>query len=308
MTAPPPPPAELVDGLTELRLEHGPLRFPAWAAGDPAAPLVLCLHGFPDAPWTWRRQLPALAEAGYYAVAPTIRGYAPSAAPADPVYKLDACATDVTAWADALGAARFHLVGHDWGAIIAYWAATAAPERVATLSTLAVPPTWRFMASTLRVPRQLLKSWYVFAFQGRGLSVAAASRGDHALLKRLWRDWSPNYALSDLEWRALQTQFAQPGVTANALRYYQQNLSPAWMLSPSGGAPAGLPIQAPTLAITGADDGCVDTRIYDHAFRPGDFAGALRIERLVGAGHFAQLEQPDQVTALLLDGLSRATL
>ena len=104
-----------------LTLKAGPLSFSAHAAG--AGPIVLLVHGFPDHAHSWRFQLPVLAEAGYRAVAPTLRGYEPSSQPADADYHIVRMAEDVVAWIDDLGGEPVHLVGHDWGAIIAYAAA-----------------------------------------------------------------------------------------------------------------------------------------------------------------------------------------
>lgn len=120
------------DGLpaaTERRLQVGPLTFTAYEMG--AGPLVLLLHGFPDGPETFRHQLPALAAAGYRAVAVTLRGYEHSSLPPDGSVRVADLAADVFGWMDAMDEARAHLIGHDWGATIAYAAAKLRPERVA---------------------------------------------------------------------------------------------------------------------------------------------------------------------------------
>src|SRR3954453_9658907 len=99
-------------------LHHGALSFSALEQGS--GPLVLCLHGFPDHARTFRAQLPAFAEAGLHAVAPMMRGYEPASQPADGDYHVLRIAEDVIAWLDELGADRAHVVGHDWGAFVAY--------------------------------------------------------------------------------------------------------------------------------------------------------------------------------------------
>src|SRR6185295_2273665 len=113
------------------------IQFATLEAGD--GPLVLCLHGFPDHPRSFRHQLPALAAAGYRAIAPTMRGYAPSAIPADGLYQTAVLGEDVVAWMDALGCDDAIVFGHDWGAIAAYAAALAAPDRVRKLVVDAMP-------------------------------------------------------------------------------------------------------------------------------------------------------------------------
>lgn len=123
-----------------LELEVGPHTFSARSAGPADGDLVLLLHGFPQSSWEWHRQIDALAAAGYRAVAPEQRGYSAGARPesiAD--YTIDALVGDVIGMADALNAGRFHLVGHDWGAIVAWHVAAAHPDRLDSLTTVSVP-------------------------------------------------------------------------------------------------------------------------------------------------------------------------
>ena len=119
-------------------LTVGPLVFTALEAGT--GPLVLLIHGFPDGPETYSHQLTALAEAGFHAVAVTLRGYEDSSRPSDASYRIVDLAADVAGWMNALGETQAHLVGHDWGATIACAAAVSSPERVKTLTMIAVPP------------------------------------------------------------------------------------------------------------------------------------------------------------------------
>ena len=114
--------------------------FTARADGPPDGPLVLLLHGFPQTSWEWHHQLPALGAAGYRAVAPDQRGYSPGARPVGvDAYAIDELVADVVALADVLGAARFHLVGHDWGAIVAWHVAATHPGRLDSLTVVSVP-------------------------------------------------------------------------------------------------------------------------------------------------------------------------
>ena len=118
-------------------VEANGLRIAYLEAGK--GPLVLLLHGFPDTAHTWDRALPALADAGFRAVAPFMRGYHPTAIPADGAYDSDTLAADAVALITALGEEQAIVVGHDWGASAAYGAATIAPERVKKLVVLAIP-------------------------------------------------------------------------------------------------------------------------------------------------------------------------
>lgn len=259
---------------------------------------MLLLHGFPDHARTFRFQLATLAEAGYRAVAPMLRGYEPSSQPADRDYSTTALASDVLAWLDQLGTERAHLVGHDWGAAVAYLVAALTPQRLLSLTTVATPPPARFRQGLLKVPRQLLNSWYALLFQVPGLSDAWVERHDWQLIHRLWRKWSPSYELPDAEWEALVATLSAPGVKQAVLGYYRTNLVAQLTARPTTFA-------VPTLAVSGAEDGCGDPRLFDLSVRPEDFPAGVAVHRIGRAGHFAHLEQPDQFNTLLLNWIDR---
>ncbi len=260
------------------------------------------MHGFPDSPATFRHQVGPLVEAGYRVIIPTLRGYEPSSQPTDGDYSLIALADDVVGWLDHLGVDRAHLVGHDWGAVIAYVVAARNAERLLSLTTLAIPPLARIPASLRNVPRQLLRSWYMTFFQLRGLADSALKASDWALMRRLWRDWSPGYVLSDDEWVQLRTQFEAPGVVKATLAYYRQNATPPILLGlRSTPAMAVVPMDVPALLIHGAEDGCMDRRLYEHTVSQRDFPQGVRVLEIHDAGHFLQLERPGDVNAALLE-------
>jgi pimeloyl-ACP methyl ester carboxylesterase len=295
----------MFDDMTTLQLEHGELRFSAIEHGT--GPLVLCLHGFPDSARSFRLQLEPLAAAGYRVVAPAMRGYEPSSLPDDGDYSMPTIASDVVAWLDQLGVERCHLVGHDWGAIVSYMVASLAPERLHSLTTLAVPHPARMLSDMpVKRPSQILRSWYMLFFQLRGLSDYLLERNDWALLDRLWRMWSPTYELPEDERRALKDAFTAPGVKAGALGYYRKLLR-LWF-NKSSSEPLSRKILAPTLALTGALDGCMDTRLHDDLMRPSDYPAGLSIERVADAGHFLHQERPAEVNRLLIEHFGRSQL
>jgi len=260
------------------------------ARGDP---LALCLHGFPDTAHTWRHLLPALAEAGFHAVAPWMRGYAPSSLPADGAYQVGALVTDAGALHEALdGDERAVLIGHDWGAFAGYGAATLNPERWRRLVTLAVPPVASTAASFLSFT-QLKRSFYVFLFQ-TPLAEAAVSADGLRFLDGLWADWSPGY---DASWDLVKVKesIGEPERLAAAIGYYRALFDPARhspVYEAAQHAVAGRPPQ-PTLNLHGADDGCM---AYDVT---GDVTAALspgsRHVVVEGAGHFLHLDRPEVV-------------
>src|SRR5215469_1126412 len=153
-----------------------------------SGPLALCLHGFPDCAHTWRHLLPALAEAGFHAVAPFLRGYAPTQVPADGDYRLSTLAADANALHEVLGGASDAvLIGNDWGAETAYLAAEAAPDSWRRLVTIGVPPAGMDAVLFADV-EQLKRFWYIFMFRDPDdFALDVVGRNDLAFVDRLWQ-------------------------------------------------------------------------------------------------------------------------
>lgn len=278
------------------RIEVNGVELAYLEAGPPDGPLALCLHGFPDHAPTWEATLPLLADAGYHAVAPWLRGYAPSGLAPDGNYQLGSLALDALALADRVAPDRDAVVvGHDWGAIAAYCAVGYRPERFSRLVTMAVPhPTG--LGSAFLSPEQLKRSFYVFFFQ-TPFAEAAVAHDDYAFIDFLWRTWSPGLVPDSAFMRRLKATLATPGTTEAAVAYYR------FMLGTRAGDPAlatvqqagSGPIRVPTLYLHGEDDGCMGVELVDeHALRPS-FPAGLEVELIPAAGHFLHLDQPDAV-------------
>jgi len=283
--------------IEKLTLKARGVVFPALTCGD--GPVVLCLHGFPDCLRSFRFQLPALAAAGYRAVAPALRGYAPSCQSALSDTHVLAAADDALSLLDALGVREAHLVGHDWGAVAAYLAAARAPMRMRSVTTMAVPHPLGMAASLKQVPSQIRHSWYMFFFQLGGVAERALKARDFALIDKLWRDWSPGFVLPSEEMAAIKETFAAPGVVEAALAYYRSLFRVRSETSRETRALLARPISPPLLALTGADDGCIRTELYDYAMGPEWIANG-EVERLDGVGHFLHQEDPGRVNARLI--------
>ncbi|HVM09640.1 MAG TPA: alpha/beta hydrolase [Acidimicrobiales bacterium] len=289
----------LVEGtITANGVEFGYL-----AAGAEDAPLALCFHGFPDTAHTYRHLLPRLAEAGFRGVAPFLRGYAPTQVPADGLYQTGALVRDANELWTALGGdERAVVIGHDWGANAAYGTAVMHPERWAKCVAMAVP-VGPALASQFFSYDQIKKSFYMYFFQGPVADFIVAAN-DLEFIARLWDDWSPGYdATEDMEHvrKALGTQEN----LAAALGYYRATFNPQQQsasLSAEQGATGAVPTQ-PTLYLHGAQDGCIGVSMAEAA-RPL-LAEGSRVEVIEGAGHFLQLEKPDEVNDLILDFLVR---
>jgi pimeloyl-ACP methyl ester carboxylesterase len=264
------------------------LEFGLLEAGS--GPLALCLHGFPDCAYTWRHLLPELAAAGFHAVAPFMRGYAPTRVPADGDYRLSAIAADALALHDVLGGASDAvLVGHDWGAEAAYVAAAIAPDRWRRLVTLAVPPAG-LDAVLFSDYEQLKRFWYLFMCRdSAGFAEAVVARDGMSFLDKLWRDWSPGFQPEGHLALVKESLRAPPNLAA-AIGYYRagEDADPAG----SGTRSASLAPQ-PTLFLHGASDGCIRAEL---ASRAASFLSPTsRIVMIEEAGHFLQLEQPREV-------------
>ena len=288
--------------IEHLKFQHGALEFSAIATGE--GPLVLCLHGFPDNAHSYDLQLPVLAEAGYRAVSVNLRGYETTSIAPDAGYRMGELATDVVAILDQLEVERAHLIGHDWGASITYTAGALAPQRFYSLTTMAVPHAGRFANEAFTHPRQLRLSWYMFFFQLRGVAEYVVERNDFAFIRKLWRDWSPGWEIPEDELEGVIESFRQPGVKQAALGYYRAALGLRSLpVGKAAKSAAGFSVPVPTLAITGEQDGCIDSGIFQQLMYPEDFPAGLQVEQIPNAGHFPHREQPEVVNALLLKWL-----
>lgn len=287
-----------------LELETNGLTFHAFDQGS--GPVALCLHGFPDHARSFRAQFDPLTRAGFRAIAPTLRGYEPCSQPADGDYNVVRMAEDVVGWIDQLEQDKVHLIGHDSGAIISYAVAALAPERLHSLTTVAIPHVGRFQREGLRkLPSQLRNSWYVLFFQLPGLADFVVERNNWAFIEKLWRDWSPGWPIPEEELELVKQTLAQPGVKRAALGYYRALARRGSDAAKRTRELFDAPTPVPTLAVTGALDGCMDTRLFDLVMNEADFPAGLEVIRIEGAGHFVHQEKPDEFNAHLIDWLER---
>lgn len=263
--------------------------------------LALLLHGFPDTAQTWRHLMPQLANAGYRVVAPFMRGYAPSAVPADGCFQTAMLARDANALHEELGGdGDAVIIGHDWGAPSVYGAAIDAPSRWKKVVGMAVPPTAALGLAFVQNLEQIKRSWYMFFFQ-HGLADLVVGANNHAYIEMLWRDWSPGYDASfDLE--AVKKSLADPKNLQAALGYYRATLGDGYR-DPSLKAlqdqmGSAVPTQ-PLLYLHGANDGCIGAEVVEAAksMSPANVQFAI----VKDAGHFLQLEQPQKVNKLICD-------
>ncbi len=271
-------------------------------------PLALCLHGFPDSAWTYRYLLPKLAEAGYHAVAPFMRGYAPTEIPTDGRYDTKTLAADANALHAALGGkSDAVLIAHDWGAVTAYGALSADPQRWRRAVIGNVPPFAVFgqLAFTYA---QLKRSFYFWFFQ-MAIAEGIVAANDLAFLDGLWSDWSPGYNATYGLGRVKEC-LRNPINLKAAMGYYRTMFNPARFGTPEGVAEQtatwGNPITVPTLYLHGTTDGCI-TLDADTAKAIPPFLGpGSEVERIEGVGHFYLVEKPTEINARIVRFLQRA--
>ena len=268
-------------------------------AGPTDGPLVVLLHGFPEFWYGWRHQIAPLAEAGYRVLIPDQRGYNRSDAPAEiAAYDLDLLTADITRLIDAAGRDRAHVVGHDWGAMVAWTLAMSRPERVRRLGILNVPHP-RVFRRTLRTnPAQLLRSTYALFFQLPQVPEWLLGRNDGQGLAWMLRASSRRDTFSEADLAAYRQAWRRPGRLRGMLNWYRA----AFRRALRGGA-ADASITAPTLVLWGARDVALSRRM---AAPSADLCRNGRLVMLDDATHWVQHDAPNTVTHLLLDHLERA--
>lgn len=298
-------------------------------AGPPNGPVVILAHGFPELAYSWRHQIPALAAAGYRVIAPDQRGYGGSSRP-EPIdaYDIGQLTGDLMGLLDDAGAERAALIGHDWGAVVAWTAPLLHPDRVAVVAGLSVPPVPRPLTPVTDALRRIFGNsfFYMLYFQQPGVAdaemnadprrslqrmlggmrapqdEAAALRmlapGPEGFIDRLPEpDRLPDWLTAD-DLDHYVAEFSRTGFTG-ALNWYR-NYERNWDITAH---PVAETISAPSLFIGGTDDPVLAFTKTDRAREV--VVGPYRQVMLDGAGHWIQQERPEQINAELLAFLSQ---
>jgi pimeloyl-ACP methyl ester carboxylesterase len=273
------------------------LRFAYLGAGD--GPLVVLLHGFPDNAYTWEHQLPVLVRAGYRVVAPWLRGYPPTEVPAGGYFDRGTLVRDVKCLVDALADGQpCRLVGHDWGAAIAYGALGAHPELFTRAVILAIPHPVQIRR--MLGPKQAVRAFHWFLFQLPVLPEVLVRAWDYKFLEFLWWLWSAE-RVDDVHMDRVKRMMAQPGAVEATLGYYRA------MMQKSRRDPAlrdlrrtlDRPIPVPTLVLCGTAD--MRGRMLEQ--QRDLFTGPYEWATIEGAGHFLQRERPEETNERMLEWL-----
>jgi pimeloyl-ACP methyl ester carboxylesterase len=274
---------------TTHEIDSGGVRLHVVEAGPGATSdgeTVLLLHGWPDTSELWRHQVRELAAAGHRVIAPDQRGFGRSDRPEGvEAYNLLHPIQDAVVVLDGLGAGAVHVVGHDWGAAVAWGLAAAVPDRVLTLTAISLGHPSAFRAAGIEQRR---RSWYVLLFQLAGIAERWLADNDRENL-RAFLDGSP-----DVEQQI--ADLSELGALTASLAWYRANLPPESLVEPGLALP---PVACPTLGIIGADDPYlgVDQMQRSEAMVSSEW----RFECLPGVGHWVPTEVPDHLGALLSD-------
>ncbi len=276
----------MLSGMDQYRRDD--LVFDVRDAGPPDGPVVVLLHGFPQRNTSWDAIIERLTAQGYRCLAPNQRGYSPGARPSRRRdYRIPELVADVGALIDASGADRVHVVGHDWGAAVAWGVAAEMPERLATVTPVSVPHPAAFLKA-IGTSRQGLASWYMYFFQLPWLPERVLlSRGGGVAKASLTR-MSQTPALAERDIAAMR----EPGALTAGLNWYRA--MPLMDPRATGGK-----ITVPTMFVWSDADpallakGAYDTERY--------VAGEYRFEIMSGASHWIPEERPDELAGLMLD-------
>ncbi len=276
-----------VNGITLHVVTAGP------KDGEP----VILLHGFPEFWYGWKHQIPALAAAGYRVIVPDQRGYNQSDKPkAVGEYVIYKMVDDIVGLIEAMGHTSANIVGHDWGAIVAWSLAILHPERVQTLSILNVPHPVVFQKTLRSNISQLLKSWYVFSFQIPGLPEWMMSRGDYSSAATMIKRSGKPTTFTDADLEKYKAAWRNEGALTGMINWYR-----AYVQKPPT-LPDNVRLSMPTLMIWGAKDQFLSASMAQPSIEMCDDGKLVMIE---DATHWVQHDAPERVNGLLLDFLRK---
>lgn len=262
--------------------------------------LILLLHGFPEFWYSWRHQIPFLAEHGYRVVAPDLRGYNDSDKPRKG-YDVPTLIRDIEGLIKGLGQERAIIVGHDWGGVLAWAFAIHYPQMTDRLIIMNAPHPAAMMRE-LRTVKQLRKSWYIFFFQIPWLPEYVLLRNSANEIGRMLRGAAVQKAAFPREVTAqFQYAMSKPGAMTAALNYYRQ----LFRHRPSYATRGKYHVSVPTLLIWGEQDIALDIALTTGL---EEWVDKIEVRRIPDSGHWVQQERPEKVNAFMLEFLQSALL
>ncbi|MDX1667875.1 MAG: alpha/beta hydrolase [Limnobacter sp.] len=288
--------------LEILRFENEGVPLQAILTGATDGPWVVLIHGFPDTPYNWSGVAKLLGQLGYRVAMPWLRGYTEESASKEFEYGVMPAVRDLTELMRALGNPPAHVVGHDWGSIVASVHANSQVNTWTSVSLLAVPPFEGLAGSPWKVlrtlPAQLKRSSYMWEMQKEDSCDRLAANHCEAV-RTLWKEWSPGWEFTDSQFDAVKDVFSKPLLGWAATRYYRSLFTlhkrDTWLT----GLGAMGRLVHPVLALSGEKDGCMGKDFQEAMFGVAESNPLLRTHLVPGCGHFLQAERPAEVAALL---------
>ncbi len=280
------------DPWQHVFIETNGIRLHVVLAGSPGGRPAVLLHGFPEFWFGWRHQIPALAAAGFRVIVPDQRGYNLSEKPRGiHAYRMQALLGDVIGVLDHFGYEKAALVGHDWGAAVAWSTAAAFPQRLECLGILNVPHPavmWDFLRTS---PRQMLKSWYIGFFQIPGLADWLLRIGDYAAARRLLAASGRHGTFTDAEIDEYKQAWAQPGALTAMINWYRAALRERPTSS------TDIQVHVPALILWGKKDVALSAKMAEASLGLCDDGQLVFFE---AATHWVQHDEADDVNRLLI--------
>lgn len=275
------------------------LHYVAQGEGD----LVLLLHGFPEFWYSWRYQIPALAR-HFRVVVPDLRGYNDSEKPASG-YDLDTLSADIRSLIENLGYDRAHIVGHDYGGVIAWNLAQKFPQSLDRLALLSAPHPQRFVREMLSNLDQFRRSWYLLAFQVPGLPEWLIQQNLNNFVKNMFQEQAIRKgAFTEENAQKYKAALNKPGALSAAINYYRHLFTSLHWVQDFWRSPD--PISAPTLVLWGEEDSLLSYKLAEGLDR--FVAAPCKIKLLPHCGHWIQQEAPETVNRELLSFLRETAI
>jgi len=277
--------------LRERTIKTNGINLHAMEAGPEDGSMILFLHGFPEFWYAWRKQINFFAENGYLVVAPDQRGYNLSDKP-DGIesYTLDVLIQDVKGIIDYYKRDQTYLVGHDWGASVAWWMALKYPEHIERMVIMNVPHPDVMITNLKNNPKQVRNSWYIIFFQLPDYPEKLASLDNFSWLINLLESSSRHHAFLTEDLEKYRNAFAQPGAISAMINWYRATMQI------KNQRPKDPMIYVPTLILWGVKDVALVPEMADQSM---EYCKQGRLIKFEDATHWIQHEESEKVNSLI---------
>ena len=283
--------------LRENYIQTNGVRLHVMESGQADGPMVLFLHGFPEFWYAWRKQLPFFAQKDFFAVAPDQRGYNLSDKPEGIAsYGINELAKDIAGLIDAYGRKQVYLVGHDWGASVAWWVAIRYPELIKKLVILNVPHPKVMARNVFKNTEQMKRSWYIFFFQIPGAVEKLAAETDYEWVLEMIKTSANSGAFTPAELEEYRKAFKKPGAFTAMVNWYRA------MIQTEQEAPADFDVSMPMLLMWGEEDISMLSQMADESMA---YCKQGKLIKMPGVSHWIQHEQAEKVNSLIEEFITK---